>query len=169
MLKKTITYQDFNGDTTSEDFYFNLTKAELIELELSAGEEGLTESIKKLIASKDGASIINEFKRIILLAYGRKSEDGRRFIKSEEFRQEFASTEAYSELFFELATNADAAVTFIKGVMPSGLVVEEASLAPAAASVDAASEPKHAPKDPKDMTNEELLKAFREKTIPPAN
>jgi hypothetical protein len=124
VLKKTITYEDFNGDTVSEDFYFNLSKAELVELETSH-KEGLAESIKKIIEDQDGAGIIREFKKIILKAYGKRSPDGRRFIKNQDIRDEFESTEAYSVLFMELVTDAEAAADFINAVVPHGLIAED--------------------------------------------
>lgn len=173
MLKRPITYTNFNDETVTEDFYFNLTKAELIELELSAGEDGLAESLRKLVKERDGQQIVDQFKRIILLAYGEKSPDGRRFVKSEQLRQEFASTEAYSELFVELATSADAAAKFIRAIVPQNLNVEEASLAAVAqlpsteanAPESLPSTPAdETPKNPKDMTREELLAAFVNKT-----
>lgn len=128
MLKKTVTYTDLNGEEQSEDFYFHLSRAELVELELSA-EGGLKESLMRLIATNDGKQIIAEFKRIILGAYGQKSPDGRRFIKSQELRDEFESTEAYSTLFMELVTDVSASVAFIQGIVPSGLVEEAAESA----------------------------------------
>lgn len=121
MLKKSITYEDFNGDTVTEDFYFNLTKAELVELEVSH-EGGLKESLEKIVADEDGKQIIAEMKNIVLGSYGTKSVDGRRFIKNQDLRDEFESSEAYSVLFMELVTEADAAVEFVTGVMPKGMV-----------------------------------------------
>jgi hypothetical protein len=121
MLKKSITYDDYVGTTVTEDFFFNLSKAELVELELSH-KDGLSASLQKIVASEDGAEIIKEFKNIILKSYGEKSEDGRRFIKNQHLRDEFESTEAYSVLFMELVTDAEAAAAFIRGIMPQGLV-----------------------------------------------
>ena len=128
MLKKTITYEDFNGETISEDFFFHLSKAELVELEMSH-QGGLSESLKRIVAAEDGKGIIAEFKNIILGAYGKKSEDGKRFIKNQQLREEFESSEAYSELFMELVTNTDAAIEFINGVIPSGMAEEAAKIA----------------------------------------
>jgi hypothetical protein len=128
VLKKTVTYEDFNGETVSEDFFFHLSKAELVELELSH-EGGLSEALKKIVESEDGKSIIAEFKNIILSAYGKKSPDGRRFIKNQELRDEFESSEAYSTLFMELVTNAEAAADFVNGVIPQGMAEEAAKLA----------------------------------------
>ena len=118
MLKKTITYTDFNGVERKENFYFNLTKAEVIEMEMSVNG-GMAEQIQKIIDAQDVATIIKVFKEIILKAYGVKSDDGRRFIKSKEVTDDFAQTEAYSILFTELATDAEAAAAFINGIMPS--------------------------------------------------
>ena len=127
MLKKTITYEDFNGEKVSEDFFFHLSKAELVELELSH-QGGLSESLQKIIADEDGKSIIAEFKNIILSAYGKRSEDGKRFVKNATVREEFESSEAYSALFMELVTNADTAVEFINGIIPTNLGEEAAKI-----------------------------------------
>lgn len=127
MLKKTITYNDFNGVERTEDFYFNLTKAEVLEMEMSA-TGGLAESIKRIVAAQDQPAIIKLFKDLILKAYGEKSADGRRFMKSEEIKDNFAQTEAYSILFMELATDAEKASEFVNGIVPAGLA-EKAALA----------------------------------------
>ncbi len=117
MLKKTIPYKDYNGVERIEDFYFNLSKAEAMEMELSI-TGGLTEMIRKIVAAQDTPTIIATFKQIILKAYGEKSPDGRRFIKSEELSKAFSETEAYSILYMELATNANAAAEFVNGIVP---------------------------------------------------
>jgi hypothetical protein len=117
MLKKTMTYTDYNGVSRTEDFYFNLTQAEITEMELSV-DGGLVEMINRITAAKDGKQIIAMFKDIVLRAYGEKSLDGRRFIKTQEIRDAFAQTEAYSDLFMELATNAEAAADFVNGIIP---------------------------------------------------
>ena len=118
MLKKTITYTDYNNVERTEDFYFNLTKAELMEMEMGA-VGGLSGMIEKIVSAKDAPSIIKVFKELVLKAYGEKSADGRRFIKSKEISDAFAQTEAYSQLFMELATDADAASKFVNGIAPS--------------------------------------------------
>lgn len=117
MLKKTITYEDFDGNKRTEDFYFNLSKAEVLEMEMGISG-GMTQMLNKIIAAQDGGRIIKTFKDIILKAYGEKSPDGKRFIKSEEISTAFSQTEAYSQLFMELATNADAAATFVNSIIP---------------------------------------------------
>lgn len=121
MLKKTITYTDFNGVERTEDFYFNLTKAELVELEVGH-QGGLSDSLQKIVAAEDGGAIIREFKTIILKAYGKRSEDGSRFIKNQQLRDEFETSEAYSVLFVQLVTDADAAAKFVSGIMPQDLM-----------------------------------------------
>lgn len=118
MLKKTITYTDYNGVERTEDFYFNLTKAELAKMEMGK-TGGMSETITKIVNAKDVPAIINIFEEFILKAYGEKSPDGKRFMKSEEISKAFAETEAYSQLFMELATNADAAAAFMNGIAPS--------------------------------------------------
>lgn len=118
MLKKTITYTDFNGVNRTEDFYFNLTNAELTELEMSR-KGGLTAYIERISNTQEAPELIKLFKEIIALAYGVKSDDGRRFIKNQAVLEDFTQTEAYSSLFMELATDADAAAKFISGILPA--------------------------------------------------
>lgn len=117
MIKKEIKFTDFNGEERTEDFYFNLSKAELAEMEVTT-EGGLKNRLEKIIESKDNKEIFLTFKDIIKRAFGVKSEDGRRFIKSEEMTEEFMQTEAFSELFVQLAENPDEANAFISGVIP---------------------------------------------------
>ena len=133
MIKKTVTYDDYNGFSRTEDFYFNLTKAEVMEMQLST-VGGLDTMLKKLVATNDMPSIIKVFKDLVLKAYGEKSPDGRRFIKNDELRAEFEHTEAYSIIFMELATDDKAASEFINGIVPKDLA-DQANLkevAPAA-------------------------------------
>lgn len=118
MLKQTRTYTDYNGVSRTEDFYFNLTRAEVTEMELSV-DGGLVEMINRIVAAKDGKQIIALFKDIVLRAYGEKSPDGRRFIKTQEIQDAFAQTEAYSDLFMELATDAQKAAAFVNGIIPA--------------------------------------------------
>ena len=120
MLKKTITYTDYNGVERKEDFHFNLSKAEIMEMELST-TGGLAEMIQKVVAAQDTPSIMKIFKELILKAYGEKSADGKRFIKTPELSAAFEQTEAYSNLFMELATDADAAAKFVNAIVPADI------------------------------------------------
>lgn len=120
MLKKTITYTDYNGVERKEDFYFNLSKAEIMEMELST-TGGLAEMIQKVVAAQDTPSIMKIFKELILKAYGEKSADGKRFIKNSDLTSAFEQTEAYSNLFMELATDAEAAAKFVNAIVPADL------------------------------------------------
>ena len=127
MLQKSIKYVDYNGVEREEVFLFNLTKAELMEMELGT-TGGLTEMIQKIIETKDQPSIIKIFKELILKAYGEKSADGKRFIKTDEhgnpLSRAFSETEAYSNLFMELSTDDKAAAAFVNGIIPEGLSKE---------------------------------------------
>lgn len=123
MLVKRIPFTDYNGNTREEDFYFNLNKGEIFNLQFGT-EGGLDNAIKKIIQTEDTPKIVKLFQDIILNAYGVKSEDGRRFIKSEELREEFKQTEAYSELLMELVSDEKKAAEFINALMPKDLVEE---------------------------------------------
>lgn len=118
MLTKTITYVDYDGNERTEKFYFNLTQAELVEMEVSA-TGGLTRYIEKILESKDGAKIMEIFKDLLFKAYGEKSPDGRRFIKSKDLSIAFSQTEAYNKLFMELCTDSKAAAAFVNGIIPA--------------------------------------------------
>ena len=123
MLKKTITYTDYDGTTRKEDFYFNLNKSELMRLDLTT-EGGVEKLIKKMISERDNKKIFETFEKIILMSYGEKSLDGRRFIKSEELSREFTQTEAYNVLLLELTENEKTMADFINGVLPSDLMAK---------------------------------------------
>lgn len=123
MLKKTIKYTDYDGNEREEDFYFNLNKAEVTEMELSK-QGGLSEYIKRIVAAQDAPSLVELFKELICKSYGEKSLDGKRFVKSKELTEEFTQTEAYSELFVELASNAEEATKFVNGIMPKNMNVK---------------------------------------------
>lgn len=117
MFTKTITYVDYDGNTRTEDYLFNLSKAEIIRMEFSE-VGGMEKMIKKIIAEQDSKKLMDLFETIILKAYGEKSADGKRFIKSEELSTNFQQTEAYSELLVELLTNEAAATEFINKIIP---------------------------------------------------
>lgn len=123
MLKKTVTYEDFNGETRTEDFYFNLTKAEIMEMNLSV-YGGLDKMIEEIVATKDAPKIVKMFKELVLKSYGEKSADGKRFIKNDEVREAFSQTQAYSDIFMELSTDEDAAIAFVNGIVPKDISEE---------------------------------------------
>lgn len=131
MLKKNIKYTDYNGVERNEEFLFNLTKAELMEMEMGT-TGGLAEQIQKIVNTQDAPAIIKIFKDIILKAYGEKSDDGKRFIKVNDagvpLSIGFSQTEAFSQLFMELATDADAAAKFINGIVPKDIEISEAEI-----------------------------------------
>lgn len=116
MYKKTIEFEDFNGNKRKEQFYFNLSKAELMEMELST-QAGVEEKLKMLIATKDNEKIVQTYKDLILRSYGIKSEDGTRFIKSQELRDSFEQSAAYSEFFMELLSDQEEQARFINAVV----------------------------------------------------
>lgn len=118
MLKKTITYKDYLGNEKTKDCWFNLSKSEIMEMELST-PGGLTATLNKVIAAQDAPSIIKIFKDLVLKSYGVISPDGEQFIKSEQLRTEFSQTVAYDQLFMELATDAEKAAEFVNGIIPA--------------------------------------------------
>ena len=127
MLKKTITYTDYNGLERTEDFYFNLSRSELAKMEMSA-EGGFSENIRKVIAEKNIAKLHELFNWIILESYGEKSADGKRFVKSKELSEAFSQTEAYDQLYMDLISNPEVAGEFMEGIMPADLVQEAKKL-----------------------------------------
>lgn len=129
MYKYTATYQDWNGKTRTEDFYFNFTQAEAIEMEMSK-QGGLSATLQRIKDSEDLPTLITLFKDFVLKAYGKKSDDGRRFMKSEEISREFAETPVYSELFMRMAQDSAFAAEFMNAVAPANL--ENGTAAPPA-------------------------------------
>lgn len=127
MLKKTIKYNDYNGVEREEDFYFDLSEAEVLEMEAEQ-VGGMSNLIEKIVQAKDIPSLIKMFKALILKAYGEKSADGRRFIKSEQLSNEFSQTRAYSKLFMELATDDKAAAAFVNAIVPQELIDKQKTL-----------------------------------------
>lgn len=120
MLKRDITFEDFDGNTVTETHYFNISKPELIELEVEY-KQGLSTMIQEIIKAEDNKTIVKLFKRIILLAYGERSEDGKRFIKSDEISEAFSQTNAYNRLFMELIENEGVAAEFLIGTLPADM------------------------------------------------
>lgn len=129
MIKETIEYTDYNGTDRKEDYYFNLTEAELMEMQMSTNG-GMTGLINNIIAAQDAPAIIAIFKDLLLKSYGQKSLDGKRFIKNQALRDEFEQSPAYSQLFMKLATNSDDAAKFINGVMPAKLASQVSAMLP---------------------------------------
>jgi len=123
MLKREIKFEDFDGNQSSDIFYFNISKPELVELEVEH-EGGFGKMLESIVETKNNKELIKKFKDIVLLAYGVKSEDGKRFIKSDQLREEFSQTAAYNELFMELATDDNAAVQFLTAVLPKDIAGE---------------------------------------------
>lgn len=123
MIAKTFTYEDYNGQTRKDTWHFNLSKAELMKMELGAWG-GLDAMLKRLMREEKPDKIVEMFESIILGAVGEKSPDGRKFIKNEEIRQDFYQSPAYSELFYELVTDPKAANAFLKGCLPTDLAAK---------------------------------------------
>lgn len=123
MLKKVITYVDFDDNERTETFYFNLTEAELANLELSH-PNGYADYLDKIVKAKDRQKLIELFKDLINMSYGVKSEDGKRFVKTQEALNDFISTNAYSDLFMELASDDEAAANFVNGILPKRLLAQ---------------------------------------------
>jgi hypothetical protein len=124
MYVKEMEYTDFNGNARKEKFYFNLTKAEILELELGKAG-GLTEFIRKIIEAQDTPTIMSLFKTLLLKSYGVKSDDGRRFIKNDQVREEFEQTQAFSDLYMLLALNDEEASRFVNAIVPDDMKVSE--------------------------------------------
>lgn len=123
MLKKIIEYTDYNGNVRKETFYFNMSKAELIEQEMSVNG-GYSEMVQRITEAQDMPTLMKLIRELILSAYGEKSADGKRFIKSKELSEAFSQTEAYSSLMMELMTDSKAAAQFVVGIMPSDLAAK---------------------------------------------
>lgn len=187
MLKKTITFENLDGKMLTEDFYFHLTKAEAAEMELGK-KGGLTEYLKKIVAEEDGEKLVAIFKDLLTKTVGRRSVDGRRFIKSQEIIDDFVQTDAYSELFVELATNAGQAAAFMNGIMPASMqdavkktsqtenaelpAADDAEQTSPGGAEDAIEEKFKDPfwmpssRDLNRMTQDQLLRAFQRKETP---
>lgn len=153
MLRKEVTYTDLNGEEATDVLYFHLSKADLIQLRVEAGPD-LAETMKKISETEEGQEIWKLFKKILKLSYGKKSEDGRRFIKTDELYAEFESSEAYSELIMDLFTNPESAAEFMNGIIPQDLDEDLAKIAARNGTPEAA--PAVTP-DPQRLSREEVL------------
>lgn len=120
MLKHSITFEDYEGDKITETLYFNITKTEMIELEVEH-QDGLDKWLKTITKTNDRKTLFAEFKKIVLLAYGQKSQDGKRFIKNDVMREEFSQTAAFDALIMQLSTDAEISANFMKGIIPKDL------------------------------------------------
>lgn len=120
MVKKTITFVDYNGTEKTRDYYFNLSKAELLKMEHSV-RGGLSEHIKKIVSSNDNTELYNLFEELIIKSYGEISVDGEQFIKNAEQTEAFVQSNAFSELIVELISDADIAANFVNGIVPSNI------------------------------------------------
>lgn len=120
MIKKTITYVDYDGETRTEAFYFNLNKVELAKLQLGA-DGGYSEFLKRITAAKDTAAMLNVITDLVESSYGEKELDGKRFRKSKELTEAFTQSPAYEALFMELIQNTNAMVEFVKGILPADM------------------------------------------------
>lgn len=123
MLKKTITYRDYNDVERSEDYYFNISRAELVLMENSRAG-GMKAYYERIVQAKDDVAIMECFKELIHRSIGIKSDDGKRFIKSEEIATSFEQSEAYSELLMELFSDPEIALEFMAKIMPPTLAKE---------------------------------------------
>lgn len=129
MLKREITYKDLDDQEVKETFYFNLTKTEILDMELEHGQGGLDAWIRRIVRTDDHAGLVAEFKKIILASYGERSPDGKKFIKSDELKRDFAQSMAYDQLFFELATSDEKASEFLIAILPAEIQEEAKRLA----------------------------------------
>lgn len=117
MVKKTVTYTDYNGEERTETYRFNLNRVEVLDMQMTT-IGGYTEKLQALIDAKNTAELYKLFKDLVLRSYGVISEDGKRFEKTDKLREEFEQTEAYVTIYMELATNTDKAIEFINGITP---------------------------------------------------
>lgn len=117
MLKKTVTYTNWNGEEVTEDFWFHLSKSECVEMTYTT-PGGFDAYIKRIVAAKDVPTLIKEWKKLVLMAYGKKSADGKRFMKDDEIRREFVESPAYDIIFMEFVTDDKAAAEFVNGILP---------------------------------------------------
>lgn len=117
MFVKTVTYTDFDGNVRTEDFLFNFTKQEIAEMELTT-DGGMAKMIERITKAKSQKELIQLFKKLVLDAYGQKSDDGKHFVKNDKIREDFASTQAFSDIYMELVTNADKASEFFNAIVP---------------------------------------------------
>lgn len=167
MLKKTITFKDLDGNDLTEDFYFNLNKAEITELEVTAGKDGLTGVLNQITKTEDGAAVYRLFEKIVLSSVGKRSDDGRRFIKNQDIVDDFTQTNAYSEMLVEMLQKPETAVEFLKGIIPADLLNTEDLQLPATDDVPAWVREDRDPTDVelRSMSPEQLRDAWARKEV----
>lgn len=124
MLKKSITFEDYNGNKITKDHYFNLNKAEVVKWSTTDGNYSLVDKLEGLFKANNGKAIMDAFDELIRSSYGELSLDGVRFVKSQEILDSFVQTEAYSVLFMELVTDAKKAADFIKAIIPKDIAAD---------------------------------------------
>lgn len=120
MITITETYTDYNGTKRTEEFLFHFNKAELLEMEMTT-EGGFSARVNRIINANSHSELVKIMKQFVLDAYGIKSDDGRRFMKSDEIRRSLVECPAYSQIFMRLATDDKAAADFINGVTPDDM------------------------------------------------
>lgn len=123
MFKKTVTYRDFNDVERTEEYFFHLSTTEVLKLEKNK-DGSLSEQLEKIQRDEDEAAMLDMITKLVLLAYGEKSEDGRRFVKSDKLVEEFTETEAYSQIFLDIMTNENELIDFITGILPKEMSQE---------------------------------------------
>lgn len=128
MIKKTVTYEDYNGEMRTETFYFHFTEAEILDMEMST-EGGFAERIQRIIDAKDQSALMKLIKKFVIDAYGVKSPDGKRFIKNDEVKAAFLECPAYSDIFMDMVTDDKLAAEFVNGVVPKNMKNRFAELA----------------------------------------
>lgn len=128
MIKKTVTYEDYNGENRTETFYFHFTEAEILDMEMST-EGGFAERIQRIIDAKDQSALMKLIKKFVIDAYGVKSPDGKRFIKNDEVKAAFLECPAYSDIFMDMVTDDKLAAEFVNGVVPKNMKNRFAELA----------------------------------------
>lgn len=147
MYRKLVTFTDFNGEEATEELYFHLTKAEIVDLEVGTkkGEGSLSASLQRIIDTKNGEEMYRTFKYLLTVSHGVKSDDGRNFVKNDRTREEFLTSAAYSKLIEDMLENTDFAIEFVLGILPRGLQEEAQKLAglPVGAPLAAVKEPRH--------------------------
>lgn len=150
MLKKVVTYTDFNGDSRTEALYFHLSQTELMKLNFETG--GVKDLLVEMVSKHDIAGITNLFDRLIRMSYGKKSQDGRNFVKRPEFTEDFVSTPAYDQIYMECISDENKAMEFMNGIMPEGVQANSVSKEQAMAFIE----------NPYDFENQDLTPEIKQ-------